>query len=674
MKKFLIIILSVFCLVTKGQKSFASEPVLRIAPLEDEVYVYHTQRLPSGHGFIIYRRDGPGEAFVRLNERPVRGAQRIDDMRPMLADRYEALLEMFEVESAASLWLVMRARQFEAGLASFLYPEAAKTLGRLYIDQDAPMNTEVTYRIEFVNNLDRPTGKELFKTLMLEKREPPAPRILSASNIGTVVTLEWEYSGVKPEDDDFVIRFYIYRIDPQTQELQMLNDRALVRNNAYDNHWFIFESPVVNTTERYVVSAVDITGNLEALSEVFEYDLIYNLPLQPVYEISAHVTPEPWVEVTWKPSLEENITGYRIYRSSDLSQPFQLITDELLHAESGYYLDTTIVGGFSYFYYVTVVDIAGNESAEGSVAMARVLDLFAPPRPFGLTAEFNTQTRNIELSWQTETLSGNFETFTIMRRREDVVNPGAFSRVNPDILTETSFIDLGGEDAGFLEGAKYRYVVFSSSRAKIHSDTTAIVLNIPIITAPEAPLGVRALNDNGFRINLNWGAVSSRNLKKYTVYRKKADEESFHKLLDLPITTRFIRDEEIQIGNTYIYAVTATDIAGNESEFSLPDTLFFRNYNPPRSVRNIQAAALRDEGVELRWERVVADDFLGYKVYRSSIPTGIFEPVHEGLLKETSFFDGQGDAETWYRVRAIDTSGNESRPGNPVRPVVVNEN
>ncbi|MFN2396568.1 MAG: fibronectin type III domain-containing protein [Bacteroidales bacterium] len=672
MKKFLIIILSVFCLITKGQKSYASEPVLRIVPLEDDVYVYHTQRLSAGHGFNIYRRGGPGEAFVRLNEKPVRGAQRIDDMRPMLADRYDDLLEMFEVESAASLWLVMRARHFEAGLASFLYPEAAKTMGRLYIDKDAPMNTEVTYRVEFVNNLDRPTGEELFKTLVLEYKQPKAPRILSAANLGSLVTLEWEYFRVKPEDDDFVIQFYIYRTDPQTRELQILNDRAVVRNNAYDNHVFTFESPVINTTEQYVVSAVDITGNLIEASEVFEYDLIYNLPLQPVYEISAHVTPEPWVEVAWKPSLEENIAGYRIYRSSDLSKPFVQITDELIPADSGFYLDTTVVGGLSYFYFVNVVGFAGNESEKGSVAMARVLDLFAPPQPFGLTAEFNTQTRNVELLWQTETLSENFETFTIMRRREDVANPGAFSRVNPDILAETTFIDLGGEEAGFLEGARYRYVVFSSSRAKIHSDTTAIVLTIPIITAPEAPLGVRAVNDNGFRIHLNWGAVSSRNLEKYTAYRKKEGEESFHKLLDLPITTRFIRDEDLQTGNTYIYAVTATDIAGNESEFSVPDTVFLRNYTPPASVRNIQAA-MRDEGVELRWERVAADDFLGYKVYRSGIPTGIYEPLHEGLLEDTRFIDLTGNAEMWYRVRAVDTSGNESRPGSPVRPVITNQ-
>lgn len=672
MKKAIVIILSVFCLGLTGIKSFASEPVLRIVPLEDNVYVYHTHRLPSGHGFNIFRSDGPGEAFVRLNEKPVRGAQRIDDMRPMLADRYDDLLEMFEVETAASLWLVMRARHFEADLASFLYPEAAKTLGRLYIDQNAPMNKEVTYRIEFVNNLDRPTGEELFKTLVLEYRHPKAPRIMSAENLGSLVTLEWEYYKVKPEDDDFVIQFYIYRTDPQTRELQILNDRAVVRNNAYDNHVFTFESPVINTTERYVVSAADITGNLEALSEVFEFDLIYNLPLQPVYEISAHVNPEPSVEVTWKPSLEDNIAGYRIYRSSDLSQPFQLITEELLQAESGYFLDTTIVGGFSYFYYVTVVDIAGNESAEGSVAMARVLDLLAPPRPFDLTADFNTQTRNVELSWQTETLSENFETFVIMRRREDVANPGAFSRVNPVLLTETSFIDLGGEDTGFLEGSTYRYVVFSSSRAKIHSDTTAIVLNIPIITVPEAPLGVRAVNDNGFRVNLNWSAVSSRNLEKYTVYRKKKGDESFRLLLDAPATTRFIRDEQVEVGNTYIYTVTATDIAGNESEFSIPDTVFFRNYIPPASVRNIQAA-LHEDGVELRWERVAADDFLGYIVYRSDLPTGIYQPVHDGLLNETLFFDGQGDAKTWYRVRAVDTSGNESRSGTPVRPVITDQ-
>lgn len=668
MRKLFLCLLPLFICFPSAPQQMLADPVLRVVPQEETVYVYHTHRLPLGHGFHIYRQDEPGGEFVRLNERVVRGARRADDVRPMLDHRYDDVLDLFDAQTPSGLWINMQGKRFEAGLASFLYPEAAKVLGRLYVDHEAPTYEEVTYRMVFVNSLDNPTGKELQKTVELIPHQPAPPEIIAVDNTGNRVTIQWHYPMIRDvRDDDHVIQFYVFRLNQQ-EEPEFLDHRVVVRNNAVDTHQLTFESPVMNTTENYMVTAVSVTGLQSEPSNVFTYELLYNIPPRPVYELSADVTTDPWVVLGWQSAKEPEIRGYNVYRSSDLLQPFELLTRELVSVGQTFYLDSTVTGGETYFYHVTVVDRNGNESNKGTVSMADVPDLVPPPKPEGLAAEYNVETEQVDLAWEMPYFSDNFETFLLLRRREDVDVPGAFNQANREDLTDTRFSDAGDAGAGFLEGGSYRYVLYSSSTSKKYSDTVSIVIDIPVVTPPEVPRGLRAVNDNGFRVTLNWSGVSSLNLEKYALFRKMEGEEDFRKIREVPLTTRFFRDEDVESGNTYVYAVQAIDVAGNESAFSEPASLFFRNYSPPRQVRNIQAM-VTDEGVQLQWERVTADDFAGYKVYRATIPTGVYEPLHDGLIEATRFTDEVGDAGSWYRVRAVDTSGNESRPGNPVRPV-----
>jgi len=57
----------------------------------------------------------------------------------------------------------------------------------------------------------------------------------------------------------------------------------------------------------------------------------------------------------------------------------------------------------------------------------------------------------------------------------------------------------------------------------------------------------------------------------------------------------------------------------------------------------------------------------GYIVYRSEISTGVFEPVNEEPTTETLMRIGADGSGFWYRVRALDVSGNQSRPSEPVQ-------
>ncbi len=65
----------------------------------------------------------------------------------------------------------------------------------------------------------------------------------------------------------------------------------------------------------------------------------------------------------------------------------------------------------------------------------------------------------------------------------------------------------------------------------------------------------------------------------------------------------------------------------------------------------------------------MAADLAGYNVYRSNIPTGVFQRVGTVPAATLTFTDPQGKAGLFYHIKAVDRSGNESRR-SPVADVV----
>jgi hypothetical protein len=76
------------------------------------------------------------------------------------------------------------------------------------------------------------------------------------------------------------------------------------------------------------------------------------------------------VDLSWTINLETDLAGYRVYRSESEDEKGQLITPDLLPTPS--FRDTTVVAGHRYWYSVTAVDRAGNESAPSSATLVEI--------------------------------------------------------------------------------------------------------------------------------------------------------------------------------------------------------------------------------------------------------------------------------------------------------------
>jgi len=76
------------------------------------------------------------------------------------------------------------------------------------------------------------------------------------------------------------------------------------------------------------------------------------------------------VDLSWSINLETDLAGYRVYRSEEQDTRGALLTRDLLLAPA--YRDTSVEPGHRYWYTVTAIDRAGNESEPGAPVVVDV--------------------------------------------------------------------------------------------------------------------------------------------------------------------------------------------------------------------------------------------------------------------------------------------------------------
>jgi hypothetical protein len=73
------------------------------------------------------------------------------------------------------------------------------------------------------------------------------------------------------------------------------------------------------------------------------------------------------VDLSWSINVEPDFAGYRVYRTEQPDTKGQLLTTELLPTPA--YRDTSVQPARRYWYVITAVDRAGNESAPSPPAL-----------------------------------------------------------------------------------------------------------------------------------------------------------------------------------------------------------------------------------------------------------------------------------------------------------------
>jgi hypothetical protein len=213
------------------------------------------------------------------------------------------------------------------------------------------------------------------------------PEQLRASVTETAIALTWtspmRTSGGDPLPTTPEQRIYRGEIAPKTYDTnakdlshaKWISPSALLARSdtgAYNDAQFEFGKTYV-----YVVrSAIIVDG--KALESDDSDSLVVTPvdtfpPSAPQNVVAALAWPadgSPEVDLSWSINPEGDLAGYRVYRSEQESDRGQSVTPDLLLSPS--YRDTSVASEHRYWYRVTAVDRAGNESASSAPVLADV--------------------------------------------------------------------------------------------------------------------------------------------------------------------------------------------------------------------------------------------------------------------------------------------------------------
>jgi len=127
-------------------------------------------------------------------------------------------------------------------------------------------------------------------------------------------------------------------------------------------------------------------------------------------------------------------------------------------------------------------------------------------------------------------------------------------------------------------------------------------------------------------------------------------------------------DIQYQPGKVLTYEVTAVRRAG-ERIVRGPNpeavTVTVEDKTPPQVPTGLEIVE-SDTGAYVTWSPNLETDLAGYRVFRSDRANGDFRPVSDHVISTNAFFDPSYHSGQYYRVSAIDESGNESVTSDPV--------
>jgi fibronectin type 3 domain-containing protein len=645
--------------LASGLAAQVPAPTLRLVAKRDTVLVYVTDTgLVRPGGFVVYRRPaaGAGGGWTKRSAAPVEPVRDPSAAAGRLVADLPMVMRAVRATDAPEMLRRLSTDRFAAGVLSLLSRNVAVVLGRLFADTAATVGAEYEYRVVFTDAAGGETGRALTGRARVTDVVPSAPSPPTARVADHEIDLTWHYPPFTGAPGDLVVGFHVYRSGADNHT-RRLTATPVLRNDAPGAKLeFRDREPGNGVPYRYTLTALDIAGRESA-------------PSPPMAARAQDVTPpgiptelavrngNGVVTVTWRLSPEADVRGYHIERSTGLSGPFTRLDHAPIPVAQPLWTDS-VPGGRQYFYRVVAVDSSGNVSRPSNAIAAFPVDRTPPLPPPSVTA--TPLGHRLVIHW-TASPSRDVRGYYLYHGS----SPDHLVRLVSQPLAALQFTDSGSGTGGLTPGASYIVRVSAVDSSFNESARVEARVRIADDRPPAPPSAFRVENVRGRYVELSWSASGALDVHRYVLTRTggataRPVEHAFAG------DVRSWRDTSVVHAATYRYRLTAVDSAGNSSP-AVADSVLFRDFTPPPAPR-AASARLVGKAVQVRWERVVTQELAGYHVYRATLPTGVFRRLTTTPIAVLTFTDTAGHASLFYRVRAVDRSGNESAP-SPVAGV-----
>ena len=620
----------------------------------DSLVIFLTESTSANEVYNVYRKLDTGFVLLTKNE-PIRAVLNPADARIILGADWDLISKAVDSENEVEVIRYIRSKTFRGALLSLISNNAAKVAGRWFLDTDIKQGNSYTYKLVF-ETVSGTKIDSLEKNVKADEITPNAPTDLKLTAGNKQIKLKWKYPAWEGSYKDIGFVYDVYRKEGNGK-FRKVNENIIIRDDSsdpeYDDLWL--EEGIKYS---YKVTISDPIGNESKPSNIAEILLEDKTPPAIVNNVRSEAYRNG-MRISWNMSTELDANGYYIYRARSLQGTFKKINKKIIHVDTPYYTDSTIVQKKQFFYAIRAVDKAGNIGKQSNPSSSYLADNFPPDTPTNLT--YKIVNNKVELSWS-KAKAKDLVGYNVYKSERST---GMKSRLTLTLLKRNKYIDKGEKEKGFGYGAKFYYSITAQDSSQNESEPLKIIVYVPDIEAPLPP-NYFNVSSKGDYLFVNCGMSSSLDAAKYMLYRSTTTDKEI-KLSEFTKAPFQFIDTTIVKGKSYIYSVSVIDTAGNLSKTSAQDTVVFADFTPPPAPLNVKAKIVNSK-VELKWIESIDFDMAGYNIYRSNYPTGTFVLLNKKIIKENRYTDNSGNKSFYYRIKAVDTSGNESKYDKTISP------
>jgi fibronectin type 3 domain-containing protein len=418
---------------------------------------------------------------------------------------------------------------------------------------------------------------------------------------------------------------------------------------------------------KYVVYTLEVYRGKEV---VFTQERGVDLTRQPemplLWELKAH-------RFDWGVGLKwqgyEAYTMFNVYRSDTHEGTFEKINSAPVQVQASrnangtmnvapyFYSDTTLKQGQRAFYKVRGVDFFADDGPFTQPVMGKIK---VDPHPAVLLRPtVEAKETFIDINWQPSS-DKDILGYNIYRSQK---YEGADTKLNEHLVQGTFFRDISVQ-----VDLNYFYSVTAVNRGGYESLRSLNALGLAKdVTPPPVVQGLVGEAEKA-TIKLHWDGVTAKDLLGYRIYRTLRPDNIDWALINNEMVADPFHDDVLTKNLSrypYYYRITAVDTHYNESAPSGVVKVQLPDVTPPRAP-GFTGSSVRGGNVSLTWNDVDVYDLAGYHIYRSV--AGKRLKITSELVGLSSFVDASSPvaASVVYEVTAVDKSGNESTPSNPL--------
>jgi hypothetical protein len=237
------------------------------------------------------------------------------------------------------------------------------------------------------------------------------------------------------------------------------------------------------------------------------------------------------------------------------------------------------------------------------------------------------------------------------------------------------YLGIYYKDSTVIDGNIYQYKIIQMTGGK----PLDIGVSKMVKAKKEETLEAKVVDIKTTSLKNAVGFVWKEELERFwavNIYRKNNQTGSFDKVNIKPIVPNVSKDSSGKVlerefyyiedslteSQVYEYRIAGIDFFGKETEMSNSFFVFLKDKNPPLPPK-VKIDSVRLDHVYLSFRVPPVGDFNGYHIYRADEKETEYVSLQDKLIspRDTTYLDIVKDNKHYYyRVGALDTSGNES--------------